>query len=326
MMGYTDRHYRHLLRLLSPHAVLYSEMITTGALLHGDPERFLEHEDDAPCAAQLGGSDPDELARCSRLVEAAGYQEVNLNVGCPSDRVQQGGIGACLMATPELVAQCYRAMQSQVGIPVTIKSRIGIDHRDDFGFFEAFVAALHDAGCRVFLIHARNAILQGLSPRENRALPPLRRHYVTRIKAMLPDSEFILNGGINSLDEALEHLLTCDGIMLGRAICNRPWLLAELEHHLFQTPLPSRLDILAQYRSYMARQMIRGADFRSMARHLSGLFSGLPGARYFRRSLSDAMNACRTDSANIEVAGIAALDKLVDDFLSRTTTQVRRAG
>ncbi len=295
MMGFTDQHCRYLLRLLSPHAMLYSEMMVTGALIRGDRDRFLEHSQDAPCAFQLGGSDPEALARCAQLVQAAGYQEVNLNVGCPSSRVQQGRIGACLMATPRLVADCYQAMQESVTIPVTIKSRTGIDDRNDFGFFEAFITTLHDAGCRVFLVHARNAILAGLSPRENRTIPPLSYDYVARIRDALPDATFILNGGIRTAEQTLALLDEYAGVMLGRELCNNPFLLAVLEHRLFQTPLPSRLEVLTRYQSYMARQTARGVPFRQMARHLFGLFRGLPGARAYRRQLGACINADKAE-------------------------------
>ena len=291
MMGFTDKHYRYLLRLISPHAVLYSEMLVANALLHGDRERFLAHTQDAPCAVQLGGNDPEALAQCALWVQEAGYQEVNLNLGCPSNSVQQGGIGACLMNTPELVADCYRAMQESVTIPVTIKSRTGIDDRDDFAFFEGFITPLYDAGCRVFLVHARNAILHGLTPRENRDIPPLRYEHVTRIKQLLPEATFILNGGIKTTDQALALLDDYEGVMLGRAPCHDPYLLARLEEHIFHTPLPSRWELLEQYRTYMAQQTAQGVPFKQLARHLSGLFAGLPGARAYRRLLGEKLRA-----------------------------------
>ncbi|MFT7219454.1 MAG: tRNA-dihydrouridine synthase A [Candidatus Azotimanducaceae bacterium] len=289
MMGCTDRHCRILFRLLSDNVMLYSEMVTTGALLHGDAQRFLQHDKDMPCGVQLGGSNPVDLAQSSRLVEQSGYQEVNLNCGCPSDRVQQGGIGACLMDSPELVADCFRAMSESVSIPVTIKTRIGIDDHDSFEFFQNFIQHQYDAGCREFHIHARKAILTGLSPKENREVPPLHYDYVTRIRDAYPDCYFALNGGIK--DAASAHALLDDhaGVMLGRAPYSNPYLLAELEHRIFDTPLPDRASIVAAYRHYMETEVSSGTHIKHMLRHLLGLFSGLPGARAFRRELSTGM-------------------------------------
>ncbi len=317
MMGYTDKHYRYLLRLMSPHAVLYSEMIVANALIHGNRERFLDHSKDGPCAVQLGGNDPEMLAKCAVLVQGADYQEVNLNLGCPSNSVQQSGIGACLMATPGLVADCYQAMQESVSIPVTIKSRTGIDARNDFGFFEEFITSLYDAGCRVFLIHARNAILHGLSPRENRDIPPLRYDHVARIRDTLPDAEFILNGGIRTVAQTMTLLNEYEGVMLGRAPCHNPFLLATLEQCIFQTALPSRWQILAHYRSYMAQQTAQGVPFRQVARHLSGLFAGLPGARAYRRHLGICMNSdgASTELLDSALAQIQLVRYMIDELL-----------
>ncbi|MDZ7686099.1 MAG: tRNA dihydrouridine(20/20a) synthase DusA [Gammaproteobacteria bacterium] len=289
MMGCTDRHCRTLLRLISPHALLYTEMITTGALLHGDTERFLAHGHDAPCGVQLGGSDPEGLATSARLAAQAGYQEVNLNVGCPSGRVQQGGIGACLMAEPQLVADCVGAMQAEVDIPVTVKSRIGIDDQDSYDFFCRFVDTVRGGGCQVFIVHARKAILSGLSPRENRDIPPLRYEFVRQIREDFPDLTFVINGGIKDSDAALALLDEFDGVMLGRALYGDPWLLATLERSLYGTEPPDRLAVLDAYRDYMARRIARGERFKDMARHLLGFFTGKRGARAFRRTLSEHM-------------------------------------
>ena len=298
MMGCTDRHCRLLFRLLSPNSMLYSEMLTTGAILYGPGDFLLAHAGDEPVAFQLGGSDPEQLAESAHRVELAGYQEVNLNCGCPSDRVQQGGIGACLMSQPKLVADCYRAMADRVDIPVTIKSRIGIDDQDSFEFFAGFIGEIHDAGCRHFQVHARAALLSGLSPKENREIPPLRYEYVTRIKEMFPDAEFILNGGITTVEAALDLLKTADGIMLGRAPYSNPFLLAELDYAIFGSKLADRFHVFSLYRDYVVTELAAGTDLKHMAKHLFGLFTGFPGARAFRRHLSNHMH---TDGAGIEV-------------------------
>ena len=290
MMGCTDRHCRVLFRLLSPGAILYSEMVTTGALIHGDADHFLKHNAmDAPCALQLGGSNPDELAECAKMVEAAGYQEVNLNVGCPSDRVQAGGIGACLMAVPDLVAECVDKMQRSVDIPVTIKSRIGIDDDDSYEFFSRFVSRVAEAGCQVFIVHARKAILDGLSPKENRQVPPLKHDYVFRIKQDMPDLTFILNGGIKHLDQICEPLEKTDGIMVGREAYHNPYFICELTSQILNSHAsqPDRLVILEQYKEYLAGELSKGEPLQHGAKHLLGLFHGLPGARKFRRYLSE---------------------------------------
>ncbi|MCB1645500.1 MAG: tRNA dihydrouridine(20/20a) synthase DusA [Pseudomonadales bacterium] len=289
MMGCTDRHCRYLFRLISPHTLMYSEMIVTGALLHGRADHFLQHQDDEPCAVQLGGNEPAALATCARLAEQAGYAEVNLNVGCPSDRVQSGKIGACLMAEPALVADCVRAMQDACTVPVTVKTRIGINDADSYGHFSHFIETVHGAGCRIFIIHARKAVLGGLSPKENREIPPLKYDYLYRIREDFQDTSFVLNGGIKTTAAALELLPGTDGLMLGRAPYADPWLLADLECRLWQQPVPERLEILAQYTDYMRQQMAAGEPLKHMARHLLGFFTGIHGARAFRRHLSTHM-------------------------------------
>lgn len=306
MMGCTDTHCRYLFRLLSPNAVLYSEMIVTGALIHGDANRFLARNESGPSAVQLGGSTPGELALCARLIENAGYQEVNLNIGCPSDRVQQGGIGACLMKAPSLVADCFVAAQSAVSIPVTIKSRIGVDDCDDYGFFRDFVGTQYEAGCRVFLVHARKACLTGLTPKENREIPPLKYAFVQTAQQEFPDATFILNGGIKDASEVKALLETYQGVMLGRAVYSNPYLLAELDHLIFGTVPPSRMNVISQYRNYIDEQIAAGEHFKHMARHLMGFFTGVPGARAFRRHMSEHMHAKSADCRVLE----AAVDQL----------------
>ena len=304
MMGCTDMHCRYLLRLLSPNSLLYSEMIASDALLHGDTDYFLRHQQDEPVAFQLGGSDPGKLARCAKLIESAGYQEINLNAGCPSDRVQVGKMGACLMAEPLLVAECFAAMQSAVDIPVTIKSRIGIDDQDSYAFFERFIRPIHEAGCRTFIVHARKAILKGLSPKDNRRIPPLKYEYVHDIQKVFPDATFILNGGLVSSQQVVKELEDVKGVMLGRAVYGNPWLLAELEADVFGTPLPARHEIVTQYRAYIIENLMKGTQFKHMGKHLLGLFTGMPGARAYRRHLSEHMFKSG--------AGVECLDEAVE--------------
>lgn len=289
MMGCTDRHCRFLFRLLSPRIMLYSEMITSAALINGDRQRLLQHSDDSPCAVQLGGSDPQALAQAARMVEDAGYQEVNLNCGCPSDRVQQGGIGACLMAEPDLVADCYRAMASSVSIPITIKSRIGIDDQDSFDFFATFIGKIYEAGCRTFHIHARKAILTGLTPKENREIPPLKYDYVSDIAKLFPDAAFSINGGIRDAAGSLQLLEQYDGIMLGRAPYANPYLLNELDQAVHAGEARSRFDVMQQYVDYAKVEQAGGTHIKHIAKHLLGLFTGFPGARAYRRHLSNHM-------------------------------------
>jgi len=298
MMGCTDRHFRYLLRLMSPHALLYTEMVTTGALVHGQSENFLNHHADEPVGLQVGGSDPAQLALSAQLCEQAGYQEINLNVGCPSDRVQTGGIGACLMATPTLVATCFQAMQASVSIPVTIKSRIGIDDLDSYTHFSNFIGTLYAAGCRTFIVHARKAILSGLSPKDNREIPPLKYDYVYQIHREYPEADFILNGGIKTTEQAMAALAVLPGVMLGRAIYQNPFLLTELDSTIYKSASPDREAIIAQYRDYMIKQLAQGTRLKYMTRHLLGLYLGLPGARAYRRFLSENMFA---ENAGIDV-------------------------
>lgn len=289
MMGCTDRHCRALLRMISPHALLFSEMIVTGALIHGDAPHFLRHGKDEPCVLQLGGSDPLALKQSAVMVEDAGYQEINLNAGCPSDRVQYGGIGACLMAKPHLVAKCLNEMQQQVNIPVSLKCRIGIDDHDSYDFFRNFIQVVSESGCKIFYIHARTAILGGLSPKENREIPPLKYDYVYRIKDEFPALSFYINGGIKTEIEVSEQLKRVDGVMLGRAPYHDPYLLASLEQNIYNTVSPSRLDIVSQYLDYGRSTLRPGEHPKHIIKHLMGLFLGCTGAKRFRRYLSDHM-------------------------------------
>ena len=289
MMDWTDRHCRFFLRLLSANALLYTEMVTTGALLNGDAARFLRHDDtEHPLALQLGGSTPADLAACARLAQAAGYDEVNLNVGCPSDRVQNNMIGACLMGHPALVADCVKAMRDAVSIPVTVKHRIGINGRDSYAELCDFVGQVREAGCRSFTVHARIAILEGLSPKENRDIPPLRYDVAAQLKADFADLEIVLNGGIKTMAECQAHLNTFDGVMLGREAYHNPYLLATVDQELFGSTAPviSRAETLAKMRPYIARHIEEGGAMHHVTRHILGLGQGFPGARKFRQLLS----------------------------------------
>ncbi len=295
MLNWTDRHERYFLRLISPHARLYTEMVTTGAILFGDRERLLTYNpEEHPVALQLGGCEPDDLQRCTVIGEQYGYDEVNLNVGCPSNRVQNGRFGACLMAEPERVADCVAAMQSAVTIPVTVKSRIGIDDLDSYDHLCRFIDTIAQKGCRTFIIHARKAWLKGLNPRQNREIPPLRYDVAHRIKKDFPHLEIVINGGLVDCSDTLEQLSHLDGVMIGRAAYQNPWLLAQLEYHLFNQPLPNRSRIVENYLLYVQAQFAQGVHLQTMTRHILGLFSGLPGARAWRRTISE--NAHRPDA------------------------------
>jgi tRNA-dihydrouridine synthase A len=290
MLDWTDRHCRHFLRLISRHALLYTEMVTTGALIHGDRERHLGFDPaEHPLALQLGGSDPVDMARCARMGEDRGYDELNINVGCPSDRVQNGSFGACLMATPGVVADCVRAMKDAVSIPVTVKSRIGIDERDSYGELVEFVGALVDAGVDALIVHARKAWLKGLSPRENREVPPLRYEVVLGLKRDFPDLPIVINGGVLTLEAAAGFLDRLDGVMIGREAYHNPYLLAGADALIFDDPAPppTRREVLDAFVPYVERQLAAGVPLNAMTRHVLGLFQGQPGARAFRRHLSE---------------------------------------
>ena len=290
MMDWTDRHCRFFHRLLTRRALLYTEMVTAEAILHGKRNRLLGFSaEEHPVALQLGGSDPAKLAEAAAIGEGFGYDEINLNVGCPSDRVQDGSFGACLMAEPELVARCVAAMQARVGVPVTVKCRIGIDDQDSEADLERFIAAVAGAGCRTFIVHARKAWLDGLSPKENREVPPLDYPRVWRLKAAHPELEIVINGGIASLDEAEAHLAHVDGVALGRAAYQNPYLLAEVDGRLFgdAAPLPTRRAVLEQLVPYAERHVRNGGRLNNIVRHILGLYHGRPRARAFRRHLSE---------------------------------------
>ncbi|MCB1905932.1 MAG: tRNA dihydrouridine(20/20a) synthase DusA [Rhodocyclaceae bacterium] len=292
MLDWTDRFYRYFARLISRHTWLTTEMVASAALLHGDRERLLAFDpSELPLALQLGGSDPGELARCARLGEARGYSEINLNVGCPSERVQSGAFGACLMAEPVLVADCLKAMRDAVSVPVTVKHRTGIDHVEDYAFLRDFVGEVHRrSGCEVFIVHARNAILKGLSPKQNREIPPLKYPYVYRLKREFPQLEIMINGGIGDWASIEHQLGYVDGVMIGREAYHNPWILAEADRRLFDDdhPLPQRRDVVDAILPFLQAQVGEGVPLRHMTRHLLGLYQGMPGARLWRRTLSDA--------------------------------------
>jgi tRNA-dihydrouridine synthase A len=298
MMDWTDRHCRYFLRQFTRHALLYTEMVTTGALLHGDAASHLDFDAaEQPLALQLGGSEPEEFARAAKLGEAWGYREINLNCGCPSERVQRGAFGACLMAEPELVADCVRALRAAVRIPVTVKHRLGLDRNTDYAFVLRFVDALARAGCGTFVVHARNAWLKGLSPKENRDVPPLRYEDAHRLKRDFPHLEIVINGGFRSLAAAAAQLDHVDGVMVGRAAYQHPALLAGVDAAFYgdEHPVPGRAEIAARLFAYATRQVAQGVPLRAITRHLMGLYHGQPGARAWRRMLSDTRRLAAND-------------------------------
>ena len=305
MMDYTDRHDRYFLRLITRHAWLYTEMVTTGALLHNDPARFLDfNASEHPIALQLGGSDPKGLAQCAKFGEEAGYDEININIGCPSDRVSSGRFGACLMAEPALVADMIRAMKEQVSLPVTVKTRLGIDQLDSYEFLTNLVELSHQAGCNTFIIHARKAWLQGLSPKENREIPPLDYARVLQLKQDFPQLEILLNGGLKSAKAAFEFLPAVDGVMLGREAYHNPWILAEVDALYYQDPHPlkTRKQVVREFLPYLDKQMQLGGSFQNISKHLLGIFQGLPGARAWRRHISESAHKSGASIALIEQA------------------------
>jgi tRNA-dihydrouridine synthase A len=290
MMEWSDKHCRMLWRLISRHAVLYSEMVTTGAVLHGYRERFLDFDPaEHPVALQLGGSNPSELAECTKLAQDWGYDEVNLNCGCPSDRVQNNMIGAILMAHPQLVADCIKAMQDAADIPVTVKNRIGIDDMEDYPGLVEFIGTVAETGCKTFIVHARKAWLQGLSPKENREKPPLKYEMVHKLKQDFPELEILINGGITELDACESHLNHVDGVMVGREAYHNPYLLADVDRRIYgdEHEIPSRIQVAEQYMVYIEQELTKGARLNHMTRHMLGLFHGMPGARLFRRHISE---------------------------------------
>jgi tRNA-dihydrouridine synthase A len=309
MMDWTDRHCRYFLRQVSSRAFLYTEMITTGALIHGDVERHLAfHPAEHPVALQLGGSEPDELASCARLGERYGYDEINLNIGCPSERVQRGAFGACLMAEPALVARCVSAIRDAVRIPVSVKHRIGIDAVEAYAFVRDFVGTVSEAGCNSFFVHARNAVLKGLSPKENREIPPLKYDYVYRLKQDFPHLEIVINGGITTRAQVDEHLGHVDGVMLGRVAYHHPWFLADEGN--------TRARVVQTMYAYAAEMIDKGCSMRSIARHMLGLFHGLPRARLWRRMLSDA-EMLKQNNPELLLRALHAAEKIGTDPIYR---------
>lgn len=304
MMDWTDRHCRVFHRQITRHSWLYTEMVTTGALLFGDVARHLDFsEQEHPVALQLGGSEPDALAQSAKLGQQWGYDEINLNCGCPSERVQKGAFGACLMNEAALVADCVKAMRDAVSIDVTVKHRIGVDEVESYDFVRDFVGAVAEAGCVTFIVHARNAILQGLSPKENREIPPLKYDYAYRLKRDFPQLEIIVNGGIKTLDEIDAHLQHVDGVMLGREAYHNPYFMATFDARYYgdAAPVKSRADIIQAMLPYIREQLERHGDhgkglrLNSITRHMLGLMAGLPGARHFRQTLSDSRRLAAGD-------------------------------
>lgn len=287
MLDWTDRHCRYFHRLISPDIVLYTEMITTGALMHGDRTDLLAYDQsEHPVVIQLGGSNPEDLAVCAKMAEDAGFDEVNINIGCPSDRVQSGRFGACLMREPELVAECVQTMRRAVTIPITLKTRIGVDNDADYDFFKRFIRINREAGCDTFIVHARKALLKGLSPKQNRSIPPLLYHYPEQIKADFPDLTVVVNGGIDTVQKAQIHLQYADGVMIGRAFWNAPWLIRDMHNALGFKPLHNnRDDILNAYQDYCVKMLAQGLNLHWLIRPILGLFHGFPGSKKWKSYL-----------------------------------------
>lgn len=315
MIDVTDRHCRYFHRLLAPTARLYTEMITTGALLHGKVARHLDFDPaEQPVALQLGGSEPQALAESARLGQQWGYDEINLNCGCPSERVQKGAFGACLMAEPELVADCVKAMQDAVSVPVTVKHRLGLDYDESYGFVRDFVGKLYDAGCRVFVVHARNAVLKGLSPKDNREIPPLRYAAAGQLKADFPDCIIVLNGGISDTAQAMSLVNEFDGVMLGRAAWHNPGILSDISRaDQPDINLPEPAQVVQAMQDYAARQITLGEPLRLIVKSMLGWMNGRPGARHWRRTLSDASLLGRNDAGLITQAWSDLVLRTADD-------------
>ena len=301
MLDWTDRHERYFLRLMSRHAYLYTEMVTTGALIYGNRNRYLQfNAEEHPVALQLGGSDPKDLTECAKMAQDYGYNEININVGCPSARVQKGAFGACLMAEPQLIAECIDTMGLAVNIPITVKNRIGIDEQNEEQSLRQFIDVVSQSGCNTFIIHARKAWLKGLSPKENRDVPPLNYDLVHQIKREYPQLEIIINGGIKTMESSLEHLQAVDGVMLGREVYHNPYLMMQVDAIIYsdEVATQSRKQVLQQYFPYIEQQMGQGVYLKQLSRHLLGLFHGIPGAKAWRRHVSE--NAYK-EGAGIEV-------------------------
>ena len=311
MLDCTDRHERYLARLISKHTVLYTEMITTGALLFGDAPRFLDFDQsEHPVALQLGGSEPDAMTKSAELVQKWGYDEVNINVGCPSDRVQSGSFGACLMQTPELVAQNVKQMQAAVDIPVTVKCRIGVDEQEPREALWALVDASANAGCKTFLVHARKAWLKGLSPKKNRDVPPLDYDLVYQLKRDFPELEIVLNGGINTIEESLQHLEQLDGVMMGRQAYSNPYIMSRVDTELYgdSTTTKSRDAVLKEYMAYVKQHTDNGVRLNHMSRHIVGLYHGEPSSRLFRRHISE--------NAHLPGSGVEVLEAAYNSMVA----------
>lgn len=306
MLDWTDRHQRFFLRLMSKHALLYTEMVTTGALIHGDRKRYLKFsKEEHPVALQLGGSDPKAMALCAKMAEDEGYDEVNINVGCPSDRVQNGAFGACLMAEPELVAENVSAMKSVVSIPVTVKNRIAIDEMNENECLPKFLDIVSEAGCETFIVHARKAWLKGLSPKQNRDIPPLNYELVYQMKREFPHLEIIINGGIKTHEQCAQHLDQVDGVMVGREAYHNPYIMNEVDHRYYGVNIADQktdTEILGQYIEYMQQQIEQGVYLKQMSRHLLGLFTGQPGAKAWRRHISENAHKEGTSTEVIQQA------------------------
>ena len=312
MLDWTDRHCRYFLRQMSTHALLYTEMVTTGAILQGRGDYLAYHEAEHPLALQLGGSVPEELARCAVIAQNRGYDEINLNVGCPSDRVQNGRFGACLMAHPTLVAECVKAMQAEVNIPVTVKTRIGIDELDSYEFLRQFLDTVSAAGCDTFILHARKAWLSGLSPKENREIPPLDYERVYQVKRDYPHLTISINGGISTPEAITTHLAHVDGVMVGREAYQNPYLMASVDALVFADPhpVPSRHDVVRQMIPYIEQELAKGNHLSHITRHMLGLFQGLSGARRWRRYLSE--NSCRPGAGiDVLLAAMASVPEVI---------------
>ncbi len=307
MLDWTDRHYRYMARLISKKTLLYTEMVTTGAIIHGKGDYLGYNTEEHPLALQLGGSNPAELAHCAALAEQLGYDEINLNVGCPSDRVQNGRFGACLMAEPKLVAECVSAMKAVVNIPVTVKTRIGIDEQDSYGFLTDFIGTVAEAGCQDFTIHARKAWLQGLSPKQNREIPELIYSRAYDIKRDFNHLTIGLNGGITTIEACLVHLQQVDGVMVGREAYSNPWLLAEVDSRIFDMPesVLSRWEVIEKMIPYIDAHVAQGGRANHVTRHMLGLFNGLPGGRRYRRHLAE--NAHKAGATGQVLAEAVAL-------------------
>lgn len=310
MIDWTDRHYRYFMRTMTKHTRLYTEMITTGALLYGDAERFLHfHPEENPVALQLGGSSPEALAKCASMAQDCGYVEVNLNVGCPSDRVQAGKFGACLMAEPHLVAECVAAMREACNLPVTVKCRIGIDKQDNYEFLENFIDSISNAGCKHVIIHARKAWLTGLSPKQNREIPPLNYDVVYQIKKDFPELTIVINGGITTFEQIKDQLQKVDGTMLGRIAYYDPYLFANIDQTFFniETPPITREAVLSQMLLYIEAELQKGTRLHSITRHMLNLYNSQPNAKHWRRSLSSLSQVNPHDALNGVMNGVRSL-------------------